>query len=61
MNLDYERIWNLIIQWCLRRIHRAGGVHQDTFYDILEKCRKDTIKAQIKLFEKDYHGEGWDD
>ena len=57
---DHEVFWNDVILWALKHIYRAGGVHQHTFYAILEKCRKDTVKAQIALFERDYHGEGWE-
>ena len=56
---DHEYFWNAIIRWAAKHLHRAGGVHQDTFYCILEKCNKCTVKAQIKHFEKDYNGEGW--
>lgn len=57
---DHEIFWNDVIMWALKHIHRAGGVHQHTFYTILEKCRKDIAKAQIALFEEYYHGEGWE-
>jgi len=56
---DHEVFWNDVIIWALKHIHRAGGVHQHTFYYILSKCQKDTAKAQLALFEKDYNGEGW--
>ena len=57
---DREIFWNAIIRWCLKHIHRAGGLHQITFYDVLEKSRKDSVKAMVRLFEEAYHGEGWD-
>ena len=57
---DREIFWNVIIRWCLKHIHRAGGLHQNTFYDVLEKSRKDSVKAMVRLFEEEYHGEGWD-
>lgn len=57
---DHEYFWNDIIKWALSHLHRAGGLHQDTFYHVLEKCNKNTAKSQIKLFARDYHGEGWE-
>lgn len=56
-----ERFWNEVIIWALGHIHRAGGVHQDTFYCVLKKCRKDTVMAQVQEMKKNYFGEGWDE
>ena len=56
---DRERIWNLLIQWCLKHIYRVGGVHQDTLYRIMEKTPRVLIKATVGEMEKSYNGVGW--
>ena len=37
---DHEIFWNDVILWALKHIYRAGGVHQHTFYAILESVER---------------------
>lgn len=58
MLFDKERFWNIIIQFSLKHIHRRGGIHQDTFYRILDKMNKMTMSAQIMEYDTT---KGWEE